>query len=505
PLAIFFSTFAHAQWREIEPYRKEFLTIGDYSDITAITATTSYAYFASSDGILRWDIINQRWIEPLSFDVRFAGAQAYRLAVTFDDEKLWVETDRGVFLYERILSYWEEVTTFPREEIRGEMVAPEHLHVPPDNYSYLPGGILLDFKGRRFDTGPVLRDNSGFLWMGIRGLGAARSEINGGRLELMPFGLLDRYVLSMELIDGRLVIGGRSDSPGRTGLTFLDPQTGTFSYIEQGVDYDLPATDILALGESADEYLAGGYDGLYIIDKESESVLEHHSRFSGLPNGQVNSILGYGDTILVGTNAGLAVISPDSTGVRELVSRALTYRSIYSLEPAYPTAKRRVQLGDNLRPRFVWVGAESGAYRLDVRDFSLKKLNDPELILESQVRKIKLVSGNLWLLADGGLVRVGVKTGEVESFPEFNYIGAGATLAVNSSHVAIGDNRGFTIFQYRGPSTDEKETPLHYRYTVEDGLASNTTTSLEFVGDFLWIGSDRGLTRFWWNDPSRTY
>ncbi|HSH00146.1 MAG TPA: hypothetical protein VLB27_08865 [candidate division Zixibacteria bacterium] len=505
-LALLTSAVAHAQWREFEPYRREFLTIGDYSDITAITATTNFAYFAAADGVLRWDIINERWIEPLDYAFGFFGREVRRLAVTFDDEKLWAETDQGVFLYERIFGSWDPVSDFPVAELKGELVAPEHLHIPPDDYSYLPDGLLLDFYGRRYQTGPILRDNSGYLWMGIEGLGPARSEINGAPLELLPFGLLDRFVEALAELDGRLVIGGRQESPGRSGLTLLDPQTGAFEYIEQGVDRDFPVTDILSLAETDDELLVGSVEGLFVLDKNTYRVVDEYNRFSGLPHSQVNALIGFGDTVFAGTQSGLAIISPDSSGAREIVGHALSFRAVYCLEPAYPSAERRVTLGPRVRPRYVWVGAESGAYRLDVSNFSLKKLNDPEFILNSPVHEIRLVGGNLWLLAEDGLVRVELKTGVVESYPEFNNAGPDATLAVNNSLVAVGDSRGLAIFQYReDPGAAEDHAPLTFRFSVIDGLPSNFITSLEFIGDFLWIGSDQGLCRFWWSDPSRIY
>ena len=40
-------------------------------------------------------------------------------------------------------------------------------------------------------------------------------------------------------------------------------------------------------------------------------------------------------------------------------------------------------------------------------------------------------------------------------------------------------------------------------FTTQDGLPSNEIYELLLDGDYLWIGSDRGLTRFLWNDPDR--
>jgi hypothetical protein len=38
-------------------------------------------------------------------------------------------------------------------------------------------------------------------------------------------------------------------------------------------------------------------------------------------------------------------------------------------------------------------------------------------------------------------------------------------------------------------------------YTVNDGLPSNDIKAVKFDGDYLWVGTDLGLTRFWHRHP----
>jgi len=42
-----------------------------------------------------------------------------------------------------------------------------------------------------------------------------------------------------------------------------------------------------------------------------------------------------------------------------------------------------------------------------------------------------------------------------------------------------------------------------YHYTELDGLVSDKVTSLAADGDYIWIGSFGGVTRFFWNDRKR--
>ncbi|MFQ5607042.1 MAG: two-component regulator propeller domain-containing protein [Candidatus Zixiibacteriota bacterium] len=492
------SSVCRSQWPRPEMYQADFLTIGSYADITAVTATNYFAYFASRAGVLRYDILKGRWAEPIDFFGGFAGSVVYRLAASFDDERLWAETDLGAFLYERLFGYWTAVNEFPAYEIAGEFVRPEVVHTAPDGFTYFPDGNLLDRWGRQFTTDPIFRDRNGYLWMGVRGYGPARSEIDGGRLSFLPFGVLQIWVSALTIVDGRLIIGGVVDGSPRIGLTLLDRATEEFEYIEQGLELNFPQIDVRSLGRSENSILVGTDLGLFEINRLTREV-SGYDRFSGLPHTRVNAAVGIGDTSLIGTQSGLAILFPDSSGVKEVARQALAFTAIYCLEPAWPRPRRNLQLGSNLRPRHVWMGAESGAYRIDMETFKLKRLNDPEGVLNSAVRQIRLVGSNLWLLAENGLVRVGLQSGEVESYPEINRYGGHTALAVNGQLVAIGTEFGLALFDY------QRKGRITHRFTLNDGLPSNKVTSLLFDGDYLWVGTDRGLSRFWWSNPSRVY
>ena len=39
-------------------------------------------------------------------------------------------------------------------------------------------------------------------------------------------------------------------------------------------------------------------------------------------------------------------------------------------------------------------------------------------------------------------------------------------------------------------------------YTTDDGLLSDNIRDLIFDDDYLWLGTDSGLVRFWYKDPS---
>ena len=40
-------------------------------------------------------------------------------------------------------------------------------------------------------------------------------------------------------------------------------------------------------------------------------------------------------------------------------------------------------------------------------------------------------------------------------------------------------------------------------FTTEDGLLDNTVQTILLDGDYVWLGTPQGATRFYWNDPYR--
>ena len=46
-----------------------------------------------------------------------------------------------------------------------------------------------------------------------------------------------------------------------------------------------------------------------------------------------------------------------------------------------------------------------------------------------------------------------------------------------------------------------RDPPFYKELNIQDGLPSDYINALLMDGDFLWIGSDNGLTRLQWSHP----
>ncbi len=127
----------------------------------------------------------------------------------------------------------------------------------------------------------------------------------------------------------------------------------------------------------------------------------------------------------------------------------------------------------------------------------LRKFQDPHAIVFNRVYSIKHHQQKVWLASDGGLVGIDLESGVTYPFVSISRGFYGRALAVNDQIVATASTNGLTLYFL------DQDPPLEREFTTQDGLPSDEIYELLLDGDYLWIGSDRGLTRFLWNDPDR--
>ena len=194
------------------------------------------------------------------------------------------------------------------------------------------------------------------------------------------------------------------------------------------------------------------------------------------------SLARMGDSLFIGTADGLNLLSLTNDSVFSIYAGTFTNTAVYDLAP----------LG-----RTIWIGSSAGAFRynLDTRD--LQKYQDPELVLFSRVFDIEHAGNDTWLISQSGLVRLDRTTGESEGFREAMDGNVYRALAVNEWVAAFTSTYGVTLLFL------DRDKPYTKEFSERDGLASSTVYSLLLDGEWLWIGTDRGLTRFLWDNPRR--
>jgi ligand-binding sensor domain-containing protein len=460
----------------------QIVTYAEFNHVNAVASSMSHVYFATTQGITRYNKINKYWERPLTGTVGLENGEILRVWVDTFDEHLFAQTHDDLYEYDLFFERWSPVTELP--DIRNDS---RHIPVPvgmfpPFGYNFLADGQLVDPIGRSFQISDIIDDGAGNLWLGTWGFGAATADNTAKQIELLPYGLLQNHVNDIYDDGTRLWVSGDARFSYRTGLTAFDPEENSFSYIESGINHSLPAEDIYCLaGDERAVYIGSSY-GLMVYDRQLEDVTDRISSRNGLIGNEVYSIAVVGDSIFVGTSEGLTLLDMASDSIGYINPGEFLNQAVYDFALADST---------------LWIAAGSGAYRLMLNSGKLQQYQDPEGIIFREAFAVETFDNEVWFASQYGVVRLDTETGKTRAFSDRTYVSRTRALAVNEGVIAISSDNGLTLF-FRA-----KNKPLSREFTVDDGLPSDEVNCLLLDGDYLWVGTDLGLVRFYWNNPDR--
>ena len=466
---------AQAQRRPGEP-----ISFGSFEYVRAVTASLNYVYFATTDGIIKYDKLAGRWEEPLTGATGLPTEQINRIYVDQFDQYVVIKTDFGLYQYESFFDQWYPIVDMPQLENDIKHVSTPDLILPQFDANYMGNGEFIDYYNRSFTMTDIVQDASGYYWIGTWGYGPATADMASGLMTLLPYGLTQNRVDMIVPFDSVLWMAGASDNNFRTGLTGFDPERNSFFRFETALTLDNAVTDIYSLEVDSGSVYAGTPDGLYIFDRGDWTVTGPVNRHHGLSDDVVLALQEVGDRLYVGTNGGLSMIDMITDSIYQVRFETFDRNLVHDLE----------LVGNTL-----WIASQVGAFRYTLDTDRLQQFRDPDLVLFSSVLNIAQNGNEVWFSADGGVVRLDLGTGDIKSYRDQCTRYDSRPLAVNDWIVAFANDFGLTIL-VRGGKKDRFLT-----FGAGDGLASDNVLALRIEGDYLWVGTDRGLTRFLWNDP----
>lgn len=458
----------------------EMVTWGTFQFVRSVGASISHAYFATTDGIVRYNKLEQRWEDPLTGAEGLDQSLVRRIWPTRFDDHLYAQIDLGYADYDVFFDRWYLRSDLPPlDTVYHQITVPLDL-IPPVNFNFFPNGSMTDMAGRTISLTGVAQDNTGDLWIGTWGFGPACTRGGSRIIEFLTCGLLNRRVDAILPLDSQLCLAGALTVDSRAGITTFDPVSGSSTYIEGGVVAGFPTVDISALAVDSIRLFAGTPFGLLVIDRDGGRVLRTIDRRAGLADDSVICLKFISDSLFVGTAAGLSLFRNDT--IRIIAPRTFGKCRIFDLEPQ----------GNNL-----WIASDYGAFRLDRATGEIARFSDPGQFTSGRVYDIAAAGGFLWMSADNGLLKINLKTAQTEPLRLSVLPNIRRPLAVNSQVAAVASDRGFVLFHH------DRARSISREFTTDDGLPSERIRALYLDGDFLWIGSDGGLTRFLWNNPDR--
>lgn len=463
--------------------RSQTVTYADFTRINHIASSMSHVYFATTDGIIRFNKLEGRWEQPLTGSEGIDHQDINRIWVDHFDEKLYAKGSTGLYEFDSLFNRWFPVDEIPPLDNNYVHINPPQIMYPPAGFNFSAEGYLIDLYGRNFYISDIIDDRSGNLWIGTWGLGSATAGSTSHILELLSYGLIQNQVNTIYNDNGILWISGAAYSSFRSGITLFDPDNNKFSYLESGMRHDFPVVDINCI-EGDDKYVFIGTSlGLLFLNRETKDIEQTITSRTGLPDDNVLSLKAVGDSIFVGTAGGLSLITQESDSIRYLKPQQFLNTEIYDFETTDST---------------IWIGSGVGAFQLRFGSGKLQRFQDPHMIIFSRVYDIERCGNDIWFASDDGIVRLNLISGETQPLVSISRSLKRRPLAVNEEIAAVASEAGMTLYFLK-----DKDHPHEREFTTDDGLPSGNIYSLFMDGDFIWIGTDRGLTRFLWNDPDR--
>jgi ligand-binding sensor domain-containing protein len=423
-----------------------------------------------------------RWEEPLTGADGLNGEVAQRIWVDQFDEELFIQTSVGYHGYNRLFDRWYSINEVPRVESNNQHLSAPDILLPSFDANYLGDGRFIDIYGRSYSSTDIVDDGSGTLWIGTWGFGPAMADRSSRIMELLDYGLLQNRVNVILPDDTILWLTGAVFSDYRTGLTAYNPETNSFFHVESGIGNSFPAEDVNCLEADEEQLYVGTPLGIYLVQRGSWTAGRPINRRRGLLDDNVLSLCLAGELLFVGTAGGLSFINMVTDSVSHVRPKIFLNQVIFDLETVGAT---------------IWIASSAGAYRYSIENARLQQYQDPDLVLFNEVYEIERFEDDLWLASDAGMVRLNLNTAESTPYLNFSHRTDSRALAVNNDIAAVASDKGLTIIFLKSEKQHSRE------FTTDDGLASGTIFSLFLNGDYIWVGTDRGLTRFLWNNPER--
>ncbi len=508
----------------------DWVNYSDFRYVTACDKGREYVYFSTTGGILQWDFYRKRWDIPLTVAL-LPGAQVpfdtvYCLAYDDDTGYLWCGSRRGLLVYSTMMDSWErhilplgdpparsigvsggavwvsaaESDYGVRTYFRGDansgafyVVSPsdippgvswrgERVHLPekfPQYFVSAPGMIFDvkgELKGIRWDSYPVTcqsRDGRGNIWLGFFGMGPAAADEQIMRLELHPRGPDSAAVRALLYEESDVWMGGRAFTRWRRKSDKWDyyPAGQTVGFYGGRVD------DIARVKKKI--YIATDL-GLSILDLKSGRFV-NKDRSDNLWDPHVTALAAGDGVMWAGTAQGLNMMELAGNEIVRVEEEAI--RGLYINDIA-------------LDEPFIWVGTDYGLYLHDRETGRWTYVRGADETAGSAVYAIQAGLKEVWVGRDLGLEMFNKDTGIWTGYPSlfFRHREARSVLA-GDSLVWVGTDGG--LFKF------DRKLNAWTGFSSDDGLPSDTVNVIHRAGDYLWLGTQKGLCRFYWNDPYR--
>jgi|GEM_PF-2243259 len=457
---------------------RDSIRFSSFRYVTSIAADLETIYFGTTDGIVRFSRIYNRWLDPLPERDGLPSNYIIKLAYDPQFDELWVQTRNGPAKYNLTFAEWYAESEFPDSLAQNDWKSTLFPSLfTPFRLSY-QSGVIQDQFFRTFPITSGIRDGQNdLMYIGTWGLGPGMINTRYRNLVLMPFGPYNSAV-SKVIEVGRYLWMGTPTIPSGGALTRFDRRTGEWKYYEQTVMAELMSVELLAAVE------AGGYTWIAtrngLLRKDIDDRMRLYTTFQGLPSDEVLSLAIYNGHVYIGTAEGLGILPADG----ELSDSG----SATLLPVEYRFGGQRINDLSVFAGKLL-IATNSAVYRLSDHPLKIEQLDTPAGDLAAGATDIFSGGGKLYFAVDFGVV-------VVDSLSETSFVASDFSLPhrrdirqVYAADSTIWCATASGLWRY---NINDKTSML---WTKADGLPGSSLNSIIADGEYFWIGCDRGLLK----------
>ncbi|MGB5107686.1 MAG: hypothetical protein WBP29_09685 [Candidatus Zixiibacteriota bacterium] len=451
--------------------------------VTGIARGFNTVYFGTTGGILRYDKVFQKWLDPITTSDGMPDNRVRRIAVDQLTDDLWIDTPSGASYYNPGFEEWSTIAEFPNGMVQPARISVNQLpqFFTPPGYTYFNPGILTDREMLEYRITQIMEDETSIAWMGIWGLGPARGDLTVNDLAIMPQGPFDDDVADLDSDgDEFWFLGGGNGMPGT--ISYYDRASGEWEYFDSRRDRDIISDQFYAVAHDDKYVWIGSEMGLIQMDRSSRRF-RSYTQFDGISGERVTALLPIKNNLLIGTDRGVSVFDVKRDTLYDANTDLTLPRLVYDFAQ---------------RDSIIYAATDLGIFSLVWGGSNWKRLLLDSPHLRGNVYDIQVEDSLLYTVGEDGVVVVN-RNNFQSTIYDRNTVFRNAdliTLLVHDGVIWTGGNDG--LFRYNSRKGN------WYRYTTSDGLISMRIRSLAGDGDYVWIGTERGVTRFRWNDFDRS-
>ncbi len=331
-------------------------------------------------------------------------------------------------------------------------------------------------------SGAASPERASEVWLGTAGDGLFRLDPAFMQSTPLPYGLIEPGVGALALAADGVWAAGLGQSLDRGGLSFVASDLQRFRWIDGTIAVPLVGVRGLSLVTRASRAWLGTDRGLVRVRLDGTQAMQSWGVLDGLPDERVLSLATRDDGVWAGTARGLVYVS-DSSDARTVRTRGLGVRLLDNV-PVHALQFT----GDTL-----WIGTDAGLMAIASPNGSgggvVSRPVGSDPALRRAVRALAWSDTVLLAATDDAVLRLaprgGVEPVRVDAL-DVRQVGRVTTVAIDERTMWLAGTDGVVIVSRRDGATRVLRAPGDLPGPVLDLVVNR---------DYLWLGTPQGLIR----------